>query len=470
MIANSSCLSSALHLYQLGQLSEAEMICRNILSTERQNAEAVHLIGMIASDAQHYDLAVAFIRKAIALDGGRAIFNVSLGRAYRFLWRLDEAVESCRRALAIQPTCADAHYELGAALYQQGRVMEAMECCRHAIELEPRHAKAHDKLGTAHMLLGEWAIGSVEYDWRRRNLEVPQEAHGLTLRLWGGQPLEGARILIRADMGFGDTLQCIRFLPQVMGRGGRIVLEVQPELHRLLSNYPTAEDVIPRGVSIPDCRWHCSLVSLPHVLGTEVESVPAQIPYVTAPPDASQVWATRLGDGGPRVGLVWAGSSTQKWDRARSLRRLLLLAPFAKINGLTFFSLQKGAAADQALDPPAGMKLVDLSPYLHDFADTAAAIACLDLVVTTCTSVAHLAGAMGKPVWIMLAHMADWMWLIDREDSPWYPTARLFRQPALGSWDSVIKRIAGELQRLVEGDRSVLLPKSADTEDMSVSR
>jgi hypothetical protein len=280
--------------------------------------------------------------------------------------------------------------------------------------------------------------------------------HPLSRRPWSGEPLEGARILINAEMGFGDTLQFVRFVPFVASRGGRVVLEVQPELYRLLSAYPDTDAVIPLGACIPDCIWHCPLVSLPHVLGTELASVPAQIPYITVPQEASQVWAARLGDSGPRIGLVWAGDPAQKWDRVRSIRQLPLLAPLGHVGGLRFFSLQKGAAAKQALNPPSGMNLVDLSPYIHDFADTAAAIAGLDLVITTCTSVAHLAGALGKPVWIMLAYAADWIWLIGREDSPWYPTARLFRQPALGAWNPVIERIAEELRRLVEGDRNVL--------------
>jgi Tfp pilus assembly protein PilF len=454
-------LADAARHFKAGRNAEAEATCRRLLASDPENPEALHLLGVIATEIQKYDVAIAFIRKAIALDEETGSFHASLGRVYRFLWRLDEALQSCRRALTIDPACADAHYELGATLYQQGRVVEAMECCRCAIELEPSHTKAHVKLGNAHMLLGEWTAGWAEYEWRLRGCELHQEPHGLAPRRWDGEPLEGTRILIHAEMGFGDTLQFIRFVPSVAARGGRVVLEVQPELHRLLSGYPATDAVMPRGGNIPLSRWHCPLVSLPHVLRTELAAVPARIPYITVPPGAAQVWDTRFGDSGPRIGLVWAGDPTQKWDRVRSLRRLSLLAPLGEIDGLRFFSLQKGAAAEQAFHPPAGLKLVDLSPQLHDFADTAAAIAGLDLVITTCTSVAHLAGALGKPVWVMLAEVADWMWLIGREDSPWYPTARLFRQPVLGAWEPVIQRIAGELRCLVEGDRSVLDPKAA---------
>jgi tetratricopeptide (TPR) repeat protein len=449
-------LADAVQHFEAGRLVESEAVCRQILRADPGDADALHLLGVIATNAQQYDVAIAFIRKAIALEDGRASFHASLGRAYRFLWRLEEAAENCRRSVSIDSTFADAHYELGATLYQQGYVVQAMDCCRRAIELNPDHAKAHDKLGTAHMLLGDLAVGWREYEWRRRSRGSRQYLHDFGRPLWGGEPLEGACILIHAEMGFGDTLQFVRFVPLAAACGGCVVLEVQPELQRLLSSFPATDAVIPRGTNIPDFAWHCPLVSLPYVFGTELATIPTQIPYLKVQLDESRAWATRLGGTGPRVGLVWAGEPTQKWDRVRSLRQLSLLAPLGEVEGVTFFSLQKGAAAAQATNPPAGLRLVDLSPHLNDFADTAAAIVGLDLVITTCTSVAHLAGALGKPVWILLAYVADWMWLIGREDSPWYPTARLFRQPAPGAWSPVIERVSGELRRLAAGDRGVL--------------
>ena len=206
---------------------------------------------------------------------------------------------------------------------------------------------------------------------------------------------------------------------------------------------------MPHGANIPDCTWHCPLVSLPHVLGTELTTVPAKIPYVRVPPGASEVWDTFLRYWiAHRSGL---GRRTNPQMGSRPLIATTFVAGATRRDRRADIVLaQKGAAAEQASDPPAGLKLVNLSARLYDFAETAAAIANLDLVITTCTAVAHLAGALGKPVWLMLAHVANWMWLIGREDSPWYPTARLFRQPALGAWDAVIEHIAGELRRLVE--------------------
>jgi tetratricopeptide (TPR) repeat protein len=464
--------AKATHLYRERQLPEAEAICRKILKAEPQNAEVLHLIGKIASEAQHYGVAIAFIQKAIALDKERASFHASLARVYRFLWRMDEAVESAHRALAIDPACADAHYELGSALYQQGDVWGAIEHCRCAIELNPEHGKAHERLGTAHLLLAEnW--------WHAHSAVRP---HGLGRREWCGEPLNGDPILLRTDQGFGDTLQWVRYAPLLTARGGRVTLEVHSELLRLMSTLPNVENVIARGAPLPEFAWHCRLRNLPLALRPDLNNlsealnhyferfesllayrpelavIPGQVPYLAAAPELARTWAIRLGERSPRIGLNWAGLPTQHMDPVRSLRHLSLLAPLGEIEGATFFSIQKGSAAAQARNPPAGMQLVDLSPHLKDFADTAAVIAGLDLVISSDTAVVHLAGALGKPVWILLPYVADWIWLSNRDDTPWYPTARLFRQPARGAWSPVIERVAGELRRLVAGDRSVLSP------------
>jgi hypothetical protein len=452
-------MADAVQHFRARRLAEAEAVCRQILAGEPRHAEALHLLGAIASEAQQYGMAIAFIGRAIALEERRALFHTSLGRACRMLWRLDEAVESCRRALSIDPTFADAQYELGSALFRQGDFALAMRHLRHAIELEPGHAKAHDRLGTAHLLRGDFAAGWPEYEWRRHNHRPRLEPRGLGQPQWRGEPLYGDRILLHAEQGFGDTLQCVRYAPLVTARGGRVILRVQTELYRLLSRFPGVEQVITCDEALPDFAWHCSLPSLPLAFRTELETIPARVPYISVSPLLIHRWAERLGDRALRVGLVWAGNPAQKWDQVRSLRRLSWLAPLGEVEGVTFFSLQKGPAAAQASDPPPGLRLVDLSPHLNDFADTAAAIAGLDLVISGDTAVVHLAGALGKPVWILLADVADWTWLLNRQDSPWYPTARLFRQPARGAWAPVIERVAGELQRLVADDRSVLRPQ-----------
>jgi Tfp pilus assembly protein PilF len=450
-------LADALKEYQAGRLPEAQALCRQILALEPQHADALHLLGVIAYDAHQYRLAVGFVNKAIALDGTKACFHNSLGRAYRRLGRFDEAAESQRRAIALNPVFADAHSDLGSVFYRRGDTAASIEHFRRALAIDPQHAKSHVRLARTALIMGDFATGWREYEWRWLTMNFPYKNIFLQRR-WRGEPLQGAQILIQCEQGFGDMLQFVRFVPMVTARGGRVVLEVQPELHRLLSRLPGMENAIVFGAERPYSAWQCLLVSLPHIFRTEMKTIPKQVPYIGVDPTEARAWATRLGGSSPRVGLVWAGNPYHPWDQFRSLQQLSTLSPLSAAEGVTFFSLQKGPAAAQTTSPPAGMRLVDLSPHLHDFADTASAITALDLVVTTCTSVAHLAGALGKPVWILLPYAADWIWLLDREDSPWYPTARLFRQPTPGAWSPVIQRIASELRRLVAGDQSVLCP------------
>jgi TPR repeat/Tetratricopeptide repeat len=447
-------LAAAERHLESGRLGMAEAVCRQILAAHPRDADALHLIGVIACEAKRYDLAVAFISKAVAIDDRRASFHTSLGRAYRMLGRLGEAVRSCRHALQISSTFADAHYELGSALYQKGDVLGAITHCRCAIDLKPDHANAHDRIGAAHLVLGDFESGWLEHEWRRR------EPRGFSQPQWRGEPLQGERILLHAEEGFGHTLQWVRYAPLVIARGGRVVLEVQPELHRLLAPLPGPEAVVTRGAPLPEFSWHCPLPSLPFAFRTQLATIPAPVPYLSIALDFPRGWMGRVGNGSPRVGLVWASKQTRKGHQFRSLPHFSLLAPLLEIEKATFFSLQKGLAAAQAPIPSHGLRFIDLSAHLEDFLDTAMAIGQLDVVISCDTAVVHLAGAMGKPVWVLLPYVADWKWLLDREDSPWYPTVRLFRQPTPGAWAPIIERLAVELRRLVAGDRSVLHPQS----------
>jgi hypothetical protein len=263
--------------------------------------------------------------------------------------------------------------------------------------------------------------------------------------------LEGRTILLHAEQGFGDVIQFIRYLPLVEQRGGRIIVECQAELQRLFQTTAERCQIVIRGQPLPAFDLHCPLLSLPRAFGTALANIPGTEPYLQA--DAEQVgrWQRRLGefDSMVKVGLAWAGSPTHKKDRNRSMK-LARLAPLGQAPGVRFFSLQKGATAAQAKTPPPGMDLVDWTEELKDFADTAALIANLDLVIAVDTAVVHLAGAMGKPVWTLLPFVPDWRWLLEREDSPWYPTMRLFRQNSWGDWDSVITRVADALSQWVK--------------------
>jgi len=273
--------------------------------------------------------------------------------------------------------------------------------------------------------------------------------------------------MLHAEQGLGDTIQFVRYVPMVIERGGRVVLCVQPELRRLLEKFPGAEAVASRPGDLPACKAYRYLMDLPGTFGTSVDSIPNPVPYVEADTELREVWRKRieesersLGRGtvplgglspyrGLRVGIAWAGRVTHPNNSFRSMK-LGMFQPLGSVEGVTFFSLQKGPGAKEAGSPPGGMKLVDVTAGIADFADTAGLVANLDLVISVDSAVAHLAGAMGKRVWILVPYCPDWRWMLGRDDSPWYPTAKLFRQVKRGDWESVVERVKLQLLRLTK--------------------
>jgi hypothetical protein len=264
--------------------------------------------------------------------------------------------------------------------------------------------------------------------------------------------LEGRTLLLHSEQGFGDALQFIRYLPLVARRGARVFVECQEALQRLVQTMSADSTVVARGRPLPPFDVHCPLLSLPRLFATDLASIPRDVPYLHADAAEAGVWRERLADASAslKVGLVWAGRPTHANDRNRTMK-LAGFAPLARIPGVRFVSLQKGDAAAEAKSPPEGMELSDPTEELHDFADTAALVAALDLVIAVDTSVVHLAGALGKPVWVLLPFAPDFRWLLGRSDSPWYPTMRLFRQQRAGEWDYVIAEVRSQLEALAEG-------------------
>ena len=468
MTALDQALERALRLHESGRLAEAETIYRQILRAAPDHAETLHLLGALAHQRGRDAEAAELVARAVARKGDMPIFHNTLGIAYRALNRLDEAEAAYRRALALDPNFAEAHgnlgnllhrkgdldaaieYQrrardlepgraefhsnLGTSLYDRGEFAAAEDCYRRAIALKPDYADAHFHLGVVRLHRGDFAEGWREYEWRWRASTFEQARRDFKQPQWRGEELKGARILLYPEQGFGDTLQFVRYAKLVAARGGRVWLESPPELLRLLSRIAGAERVFAAGTAPADFAWQCPLLSLPFAFGTELTTVPAAIPYLAAEPEAVARWRQRLASRPDlRVGLTWAGRRTHRRDRARSLPPEAL-APLAGIQGAAFYALQKEAASPLAWAE-------DLAPRLGDFADTAAAISALDLVVTADTAVAHLAGALGKPVFILLPWVSDWRWLEARADSPWYPTARLFRQRTPGGWDRVVTEV-----------------------------
>lgn len=432
-------------LHDQGQLEEAEQRYRQALAHQPDLSEAYNNLGNVLRLQGRLAEAETALRQAITLKPDFAEAYNNLGVTLLDQWRLPEAAAACRQAAQLMPTLAAAHNNLGVALKEQGALSEAVVCYEQALALQPDYPEAHVSLAFAHLLRGDYARGLAEYEWRWRCLDFVPRRRGFVQPLWDGQPLAGRTLLLHAEQGLGDTIQFLRYVPLAAARGGQVILECYPELLRLLGpGYGGAAAVIGRGQSLPPFDVHAPLMSLPCLFGTRLETVPNELPYLAPDPALTARWAERLaGLGRPRVGLVWATNRLSKTARCRSLAPAAL-APLAGAADVRFVGLQKGEAAEATAAPP-GLDLLNIGPELDDFADTAAVLAHLDLLISVDTSVAHLAGALGRPVWVLLPFSPDWRWLLDREDSPWYPTARLFRQPRLGDWTSVIARVAAAL-------------------------
>ena len=364
--------------------------------------------------------------------------NVRLGRA-------DAALACYARALAIAPRTVELHVNKGTALVALNRFEEALASFAAAAVIDPERAEAHYNAGLVRLRLGQFAAGWKNYEWRWRKADWAARRRDFSEPLWLGEtPIEGRTILLHAEQGFGDTLQFVRYVPLVARRGANVILECPVELTRLLQDIKGIARIVARGDALPSFDLHCPLFSLPLAFGTTLETIPSAVPYIKASEPLLRKWATRLpGIARPRVGLVWSGSAAHLNDHNRSIP-LRDLVPILRLDGLHFMSLQREVdAADAAVAREYGV--TSLGHEFQDFSDTAAVVAMLDLVIAVDTSVAHLAGAMGKAVALLLPFSADWRWLLDRTDSPWYPTMRLFRQTAIGDWDGVIGRVRQEL-------------------------
>jgi hypothetical protein len=347
------------------------------------------------------------------------------------------------------PAYADAHVNLANALKEQGRTDEALGCYQLALWLKPDSAAARYNRSLALLQAGRWTEGWAEYEYRWRRGSMPQR-HTDRPR-WDGADLAGKTIVLWCEQGLGDAIQFARYAPAVKDRGGRIVLECPPQLAALLVTCPGVDAVVAEGQPLPVFDMQAPLLSLPALFGTTPENLPAAVPYLAAEPDRVETWRQRLeGVAAFRVGVCWQGNRFLRGDRHRSFP-LASLAPLAAVPGVRLVSLQKGPGADQL--KAARLAVVDLGDELDPppggFRDTAALLKSLHLVVSCDSAVAHLAGAMGVPVWLALSTMPDWRWLLGRADTPWYSSVRLFRQERLGDWAGVFAQMAAELGNLV---------------------
>jgi tetratricopeptide (TPR) repeat protein len=477
-------IESALRHQQSGNLTEAELLYRKILREKPNNSSACFGLAFVLGAKGHKDEAIKYYRKALKINPQFADAAFNLAGVYQEMCQFNEAIHYYEMSIRLNPEFASAHSNLGSILQQQGRFEEAidlyqkalefnpnlisaynnmglafqekglydkaMECYKTALSFDSRHPAVHFNTGVLLLLHGDYEKGWPEYEWRKQM--TGYQSRYFNQPMWDGSGLSGKRLLLYNEKGyegFGDTIQFIRYAGRLAESGARIIVECRQELKSLLMTAEGIEDVIAEGDRMPYFDLHCPFLSLPLILETKLEDIPSYVPYLKTDFSTLKKWEERLrhDDSSFKVGIAWAGDPGHPRYQYRSCS-LGQFAPFAQVQGISVYSLQKGTAAIEE-KPPAGLNFFDCREDIVDFLDTAALIENLDLVISVDTAVAHLAGALGKPVWTLLPFVPDWRWLLNRDDSPWYPTMRLFRQPSAGDWDSAISHIAAELKKTI---------------------
>jgi tetratricopeptide (TPR) repeat protein len=464
--------------FQHGRLAEAEKLGTRLRKLAPDSYEAVHFLGVIKLQRGHAAAALGLIEAALELEPGAPDASANRGNALAMLGRLDEALAQYDALLAAHPGQAELHFNRGLALASLGRHADAIASYDQALAQRPGYRAAHLNRAVAlqalnrhaeaiagfeamlardpadpdaahnaalsRLTLGDYAGGFKQYEARFARSGMRGHRRDLGKPPWGGEiPLQHRTILLHAEQGLGDTIQFARYAPLLARLGARVVLEVAQELVSLLGRLDGVAQAAARGAALPAFDLHCPMGSLPLALGTQVASIPAA-PYLAASEERIAAWRARLPALTPRVAFAWAGGAGHPDDRNRSLE-LAQLGPLLDLEGVSFISLQREVSTVDAAGLAGMAQVTALGAELRDFDDTAAVLVLCDLVITVDTSLAHLAGALGRPVWILLPFRPDWRWMLDRPDSPWYPSARLYRQSAAGNWASVVAQVRADL-------------------------
>lgn len=432
-----------------GKLEASVTQYRRSLSLGPHNAEAWNNLAASLLSLRRPEESEACVERALALAPEYAEAHNNRGNMLQALGRFDEGIASYCRAIEIKPSYHAAYDHLGLVLYAQGRLDEAIEAYSSCIDLAPDYAVAHMNRALAWLHRGEFVRGWTEYEWRFARPEHPLPEHPQPL--WDGSDPAGRTILLWTEQGLGDSIQFVRYASLIAERGGRVLLHAPATLARLLATCPGVAQVIVDEEPLPDFDCHAPLMSLPRLLGTTLDAIPASLSYLSPSPDLVAQWRRELGRTDQlKVGIAWQGNPDHKKDRHRSFP-ITRFEPIARIPGVRLFSLQKGHGGDQLREAGESFSITDLGCRIQDFMDTAAVVRNLDLVICPDTSLAHLAAAVGVPVWVALPFACDWRWLFNRDDSPWYPTLRLYRQERWGEWDGVFARIVDDLAHRSRG-------------------
>ncbi|MGA8148514.1 MAG: tetratricopeptide repeat protein, partial [Gallionellaceae bacterium] len=436
-------------LKELNQLDSVLASYDKAIAIKPDYAEAYINRGTVLQELKQFDAALANYDEAIAIKPDHADAYNNRGNVLKDQGRLDKAAQHYHKALSLKPDYAEAHHNLGIVLTEQGKLEAAVESYHEALSLKPGYAEGLWNKALLCLLLGDFDKGWEGYEWRWKNDNLKLSPRNFTQPLWAGkESLAGKTILLHSEQGLGDAIQFCRYARMVADLGADVILEVKPPLFNLLANLDGVSQLVANGSSLPAFDFHCPLLSLPLAFKTNMGSIPASTPYLTA--DAGKVarWHVKLGaKSNPRVGLVWSGNAQHKNDRNRSvlLSELLKHLP----DDYQYVSLQKERREEDREILQSRPDILHFGDELNDFSDTAALCELVDVIISVDTSVAHLAGALGKQVWILLPFMPDWRWLLDRSDSPWYPTAKLFRQEKNGDWEGVFEKVRSDLVRSV---------------------
>lgn len=437
-------------LLALDRLHDALDSYGRALAQRKNYPEAHSNRGSVLERLNRLDEALESYDSALALrpDFVEALYN--RGNTLKALKRFKDALDSYDRAIALQPQHADAYNNRGQVLKELMRYDDALKSYDAAIAVQPKHVMAHCNAAALRLLTGDFSRGWIDYEWRWLKDSVISTYRHFPQPIWRGEgSISGKTVLVHSEQGLGDTIQFSRYVPMVAAQGARVIFEVQKPLQALMADFAPSVEVVGRGDPLPAFDIHCPLLTLPLAFETRLETVPSAKSYLRAPASHLAKWRTRLADiARPRIGLVWSGNPRHDRDIERSIP-FHSLVPILDAHA-TFISLQKELRAADSPILTEHSEVLNLGEGLADFSDTAALVSEIDLVISVDTSVAHLAAALGRPTWILLTHVPDWRWLLGRDDSPWYPTVRLFRQDASRNWNGVIARLRQAIEKFAD--------------------